>query len=276
MEHRAIEGPRSLGSGTKVALLVDGDNVASGFAGQVLTKAGRLGQVIVKRVYLDPHHLTNWERSAGFDLRVVRAGRNAADMHLAIDAVDLSHRRDLGAFVIASSDGGYAPLARFLVERGLVVLGLGQATAPADWRRSCSRFEALALPVPLPVAPKPPAAGEEESGGSAVTTGAARAAPSPDGLPLSTVIPASASLEAPAASVFIAPTEAAEDWVQRTVREAGDAGILLSTLGSRLKLQGITKASLLEGTWQKYLAARSEHYRVDGEGALARVRLARA
>lgn len=272
VEHQVIEEPQLVRSGGRVALLIDGDNVASDFAGQVLVRAGRLGPVIVKRVYLDPHHLPNWERSAGFDLRVVRAGKNAADMLLAIEAVDLSYRRDLGAVVIVSSDGGFAPLARLLVERGLVVLGLGTATSPADWRKSCSRFEVLTPAAPLPAAPKRTVASKREVSKAAVEATPAPAAPSTDVPLLSEVSPVSRSAEASVSSAAQSPDAAPESRVRHLVREAGDAGVLLSAFGNLMRLQGVTKTSLTEGSWQKYFAARSQNYQVDGVGALARVR----
>ncbi|WP_176559223.1 NYN domain-containing protein [Rubellimicrobium roseum] len=153
MEQQAIAAARPPLTEARVALLVDGDNIAADWAGQLLVRAARLGSVLVKRVYCDVGHTRNWEASAGFGLRVARIGPNAADMLLTIDAVELAHRGDLSAFVLASSDGGFAPLARYLVERGTTVLGLGGATAPPDWRKSCSRFEVLqrgaAKPTPL-------------------------------------------------------------------------------------------------------------------------------
>lgn len=144
MEQRAILAGQPLIERGRVALLVDGDNLPAALAGRLILRAAALGSVVVKRVYADASHLRNWEASAGFTLTYARAGRNVADLLLAIDAVDLAHRGGLAAVALASNDRDFAPLARWLVERGLTVLGLGGPAAPEDWRRSCTRFEMLA------------------------------------------------------------------------------------------------------------------------------------
>lgn len=248
MEHGAIAEPDSQRGTGKVALLIDGDNIPSDFAGQMLVRAARSGQVIVKRVYLDPHHLKNWEESAGFSLRVARSGRDAADLLLTIDAVDLAHRGDITAFVIASSDGGFAPLGRYLVERGLLVLGLGKSGTPADWRKSCTRFEML---------------GE-------------RLAPTKLS---STALPGTTSLaepktpvtnESPASSAVnvvvdpLAPTHGIDSAVALVIQSQGSSGIRLSSLGTRLREQGIDKKQLPEGSWLNYLLARPQLFSVRG------------
>ncbi len=233
MEHRAV-GVDPAGTTIRVALLVDGDNIPADRAGWLLTCAGRLGRVVVRRVYLDTHHLKNWEGSAGFGLCVARTGRGAADLMLATDAVDLFHCGDLGAVAIASSDGGFAPLARFLVERGLVVLGLGSAEAPEDWRRSCTRYEALPRRTPAALLPaKVP---------DLATSGHA------DGRTL-------------------------EEMVAVLLREAGPNGLRLSGLGQRMRDQGVTRAELDAPTWQAWVAARPHLFRPSGAGADLTVRL---
>jgi hypothetical protein len=81
-----------MGLGRDVALLIDGDNIPSRFAGQVITQAVRLGSVTVKRVYGRIGGLTDWQGSTGFRLIHGGTGKNAADMQLTIDAVELFHR----------------------------------------------------------------------------------------------------------------------------------------------------------------------------------------
>lgn len=141
---------------TRVALLVDGDNLPASQAGWLLSRAARMGRVVVRRSYVDPSHLANWLGSDGFDLRVARQGRNAADLLLAMDAVELSLAGGVGAFALGSSDGGFAALALRLVERGHAVLGLGGPASPRHWRRSCTTF--LDFGPAAPVAPPVPGA----------------------------------------------------------------------------------------------------------------------
>lgn len=122
----------------KVALLVDGDNVSAGHAGQLLLEAGRLGAVTTRRVY-GINHGKEWV-AAGFSPVAVSPGKNATDMVLAIDAVDLKHRVGFETMVIASSDQDFAPLAHFLREAGVQVIGMGGEHAPSSFRLACSDF----------------------------------------------------------------------------------------------------------------------------------------
>ena len=59
---------------------------------------------------------------------------------MSIEAVELAHRGDIASFVLVSNDRDFGHAARWLVERGLFVMGVGGDKAPIDWRKSCSRF----------------------------------------------------------------------------------------------------------------------------------------
>lgn len=67
-------------------------------------------------------------------------GKNATDMALVIEAMDLFYTQRPDALAIASSDGDFAPLALRLRERGVSVYGLGEAKAPSSFREACTRF----------------------------------------------------------------------------------------------------------------------------------------
>lgn len=125
---------------TRVAVLVDGDNVSSRHHGAVMAEAARLGRVDVRRVYGDTGKFDPWE---GF--RAVHAGgaKNAADMFLVVDAMALALSDGIGAFVIVSCDGDFAPVALALRERGLLVVGAGRERSGLTFQQSCSRFVVL-------------------------------------------------------------------------------------------------------------------------------------
>ena len=71
-------------------------------------------------------------------------GKNATDLALVIDAVDLHHTARPDVYALVSSDSDYAPLAHYLRERGATVLGFGRATTAESFRLACTRFFALA------------------------------------------------------------------------------------------------------------------------------------
>jgi uncharacterized LabA/DUF88 family protein len=107
------------------------------------------GKVIFRRAYCD------WTRfreaktrlhELGVELIDVppstQAGKNAADMRLVIDALELSYARShIDTFVIASGDSDFLPLANKLRENDKRVIGLAvrQATSPL-FVRACDEF----------------------------------------------------------------------------------------------------------------------------------------
>lgn len=133
---------QSLGLRGGVALLIDGDNLRSSLAGRFIVMAARLGPLSIKRVYGRSAALTDWASSAGFRLIQSGPGKNAADMQLTIEAVDLAHK-GLSRFVICSSDHDFTPLAHYLRENGAMVLGIGDTRTTEDFRKACSRFEEI-------------------------------------------------------------------------------------------------------------------------------------
>lgn len=136
-----MDGTGFNAAGAPVALLVDGDNLAAARAGRILNAARTLGSVTVRRVYADVQHLPGWTTGAtGFVHRTAGGGKNASDLLLSVEAVDLFWRDGIRHFAIASSDRDLSVVTLYLAERGAVVLGIGEAKAPAAFRHACSRF----------------------------------------------------------------------------------------------------------------------------------------
>ena len=142
-----------------VALLIDADNAALGSLDRVLATLAEHGEVTVRRAY------GNWFKPAlkawdpALSRRGIRPiqqsdpvkGKNATDLALVIDAVDLHHTIRPGVYGLVSSDSDYAPLAHFLRERGAKVVGFGRANTPESFRVACSVF----VPISDPAAAKP-------------------------------------------------------------------------------------------------------------------------
>ncbi|MSU92333.1 NYN domain-containing protein [Rhodobacteraceae bacterium 2CG4] len=122
------------------ALLVDGENISSAYAGRIITQARQHGQLTVRRVYGGVRKIPDWDAAPGFRMIHAGTGKNAADVMLAIDAVALSYEGRVGVFVLATSDGDFSYLALHLRERGCTVIGLGEKKAPIGFRKSCHKF----------------------------------------------------------------------------------------------------------------------------------------
>lgn len=67
-------------------------------------------------------------------------GKNASDIALVIDAMDLLHTGRFDAFCIVSSDGDFTRLAARIREQGVDVYGFGEQKAPESFRKACKRF----------------------------------------------------------------------------------------------------------------------------------------
>lgn len=139
------------------ALLIDGENLSSAHAPAVLAEVPPDARV--RRVYGDAARLNGWLSTGG--LRPVHSipGKNAADILLAIDAMELFFRDGLRNFVIATSDGGLVQLVLRLREGGASVVVMGSEQAGDALRAGAHRFVELASVRPVHVpAPKPVAA----------------------------------------------------------------------------------------------------------------------
>ncbi|HEU0044690.1 NYN domain-containing protein [Sphingomonas sp.] len=155
-----------------VALLIDADNAQPSAIDPVLTVLAELGTVNVRRAYgnWSEGRLKGWreklvqygvEPLQQFDLT---KGKNATDMKMTIDAMDLLYRGRIDAFGIMSSDSDFMPLAMRMRQDGLEVYGFGTSRTPQAFQNACSRFiDVGALLVTTPPAKEPDIAVEREA-----------------------------------------------------------------------------------------------------------------
>ena len=130
------------------AVLIDADNIPDKHANDILKEAARFGELALRRVYGDwaSTNLLKWHdatRELGMVARqqtVNISGKNASDIGLVIDAMDLLHTGRFDGFVLVSSDSDFTALANRLREQGLNVIGIGRNTAPLPLRKAYNRF----------------------------------------------------------------------------------------------------------------------------------------
>jgi uncharacterized LabA/DUF88 family protein len=136
------------GSSRSLAILIDADNTGVRYARAIFEEIAKLGEANVRRIYGDfaGDRLKGW-RDVIQPLAIVpqqqfnyTAGKNAADITLVIDAMDLMHRGGLDGFCLVSSDSDFTRLAQRLREDGAVVYGFGAKKTPEAFRNACSRF----------------------------------------------------------------------------------------------------------------------------------------
>lgn len=140
-----------------VCILVDGDNISRKYAPQILATAKALGTPNIPRVYLNAQKPSDWDTAAGFKLIHAGTGKNAADVLIAIEAMEMALVDHTRHFVIASSDGDFSHIAMRLRELGATIHGVGEVKAPQSFRAFCHAFTEVGIAKPAS-APKPAAA----------------------------------------------------------------------------------------------------------------------
>ena len=148
-----------------LAVLIDADNVPAKYADAILKEVTSYGEPGLRRVYGDwsSQQLSGWTVTAQ-KLGLVQhqqtantKGKNASDIGLVIDAMDILHAGHFDGFVLVSSDSDFTRLASRIREQGLTVIGIGQAKAPDALKNACNRFVTIEniYDEPGPRDPKP-------------------------------------------------------------------------------------------------------------------------
>ena len=129
------------------ALLIDFDNVTMGIRSDLQTELKNLlssdiikGKVAVQRAYADwrryPQYIVSLAESS-IDMIMAPAygssKKNATDIRLAIDAVELMFTRpEIGTFILLSGDSDFSSMVMKLKEYGKYVIGVGIRESSSD------------------------------------------------------------------------------------------------------------------------------------------------
>lgn len=140
--------PTDQSSSTRIAVLIDADNVSAKHIAAVLAELATYGIPTVKRAYGDwtTTQLTSWKaellRNAIQPVQQFSntVGKNSTDSALIIEAMDLLWQGNVEAFAIVSSDSDFTRLATRLRESGKRVYGLGRRKTPESLRRAVDQF----------------------------------------------------------------------------------------------------------------------------------------
>lgn len=131
-----------------IALLIDADNISAKYISAILSELSRYGKITIRRMYGDwtQERLRSWfNQAAKYSLTPIMQpnntpGKNASDIGLIIDAMDILYEGKVQGFCIVSSDGDFNRLATRLREAGMTVIGMGEKKTPEAFRVSCERF----------------------------------------------------------------------------------------------------------------------------------------
>lgn len=135
-------------SSDSIALLIDADNAPAAKIEFIIAELATYGVVNIRRAY------GNWEKGGlggwkkvlhEYAIQPVQVfdlvkGKNATDMELAIDAMDILYTKEVGTFCLVTSDCDFAPLALRLRAEGRRVVGFGAQKTPEPFVNSCTHF----------------------------------------------------------------------------------------------------------------------------------------
>lgn len=139
-----------------IALLIDADNAPAAKIDFILSELAAHGVVNIRRAYgnwtksdlngwIKVLHENSIQPMQSFDLI---KGKNATDMALVIDAMDLLYTKNLNTFCLVSSDSDFTPLIQRLRADGKEVFGFGEEKTPVPFIAACTRFIYLEEPKP--------------------------------------------------------------------------------------------------------------------------------
>jgi uncharacterized protein (TIGR00288 family) len=132
----------------RLALLIDADNAQADLLPEMIDAVSKFGTITIRRIYGDwsEPNLVVWKAlMQRYALHPEQQfsyvkGKNATDIALIIDAMDLLHTANVEGFCIVSSDSDYTPLVMRIREKGKFVLGVGRKQTVEGFVNACSEF----------------------------------------------------------------------------------------------------------------------------------------
>lgn len=132
----------------KIAMFIDADNAPAKKIEKILSELAKYGMVNIRKAYGNwkSPGLKGWEENLHeyaihpvqqFDLI---KGKNATDMAMTIDAMDILYTKDIDAFCIVSSDCDFTPLVMRILYEGKMVYGFGERKTPDPFVNACTKF----------------------------------------------------------------------------------------------------------------------------------------
>ncbi len=131
-----------------IALLIDADNAPASKIDFIISELASHGVVNIRKAYGNwkKRTLAGWEKVLhDYAIQPVQhfdivKGKNATDMALLIEAMDILYTKDVQTFCLVSSDCDFTPICLRLRADGKRVIGFGSAKTPEPFINSCTHF----------------------------------------------------------------------------------------------------------------------------------------
>ena len=132
----------------RIAVFIDADNAPAKKIDMILSELAKYGVVSIRKAY------GNWKKPSikgwedvlhEYSIQPIQQfdiikGKNATDMAMTIDVMDILYTKNIDAFCIVSSDCDFTPLVLRVLSEGKSVIGFGERKAPSPFVNACSRF----------------------------------------------------------------------------------------------------------------------------------------
>ena len=131
-----------------IALFIDCDNISHRAIEGIISELSNYGVVNIRQAYGNwtKSNLKNWEEKLlEFAIKPIQQfdyskNKNATDILMTIDAIDLLHTKKIDAFAFATSDSDFTPVVMRVQQEGIKVFGFGEKKTPDAFMAACSQF----------------------------------------------------------------------------------------------------------------------------------------
>lgn len=129
-----------------IAVFIDADNVSRKHLDAVFEEMRKYGAVSIRRAYGNWANHGAWlpdlHRHAIQPVQVfdLIKGKNASDIALVCDAMEMLHSKQIDVFCLVSSDCDFTPLVMKIRQEGRKVFGFGETKTPTPFVDACSEF----------------------------------------------------------------------------------------------------------------------------------------
>ena len=132
----------------KIALFIDCDNISHKSIEGIISELSKYGTVNIRQAYgnWNKDNLKNWQdKLLEFAIKPIQQfdyskSKNATDILMTIDAIDLLHTKDIDIFAFATSDSDFTPVVMRVLAEGIKVFGFGEKKTPKPFIAACSQF----------------------------------------------------------------------------------------------------------------------------------------
>jgi uncharacterized protein (TIGR00288 family) len=132
----------------RIALFIDCDNISYKAIEGIINELSKYGVVNIRQAYGNwtKDNLKNWEdKLLEFAIKPIQQfdysrNKNATDILMTIEAIDLLHTKDIDAFAFATSDSDFTPVVMRVQAEGIKVFGFGEKKTPKPFMAACSQF----------------------------------------------------------------------------------------------------------------------------------------